>query len=81
MEELGDQMQSRHCKIVYGHHLLGERAFPAINGANILFSVVFTPPAPKHHGGHLSTLNDHCIAGAGLPIHIIGAVLGEPKRR
>jgi hypothetical protein len=29
---------------------------------------------------HLSTLNLHCVAGAGLPIHMIGEVSWEPKR-
>ncbi len=30
---------------------------------------------------NLFTLNLHCIAGAGLPIHMIGEVSWEPKRR
>ncbi len=30
---------------------------------------------------HLSTLKKHCFAGAGLPIHMIGEVSWEPKRR
>ncbi len=30
---------------------------------------------------HLSILNYHCIAGAGLPIHMIGEVSWEPRRR
>jgi hypothetical protein len=50
-------------------------------GLYILFSVVLTPPPPTHHGStvfgsYLSSLysNLHCIAGAGLPIHMIGEV-------
>jgi hypothetical protein len=30
---------------------------------------------------HLSSLNQHWIGGAGLPIHMIGEVSWEPKRR
>jgi hypothetical protein len=33
------------------------------------------------HTCHLSTINQHCIAGAGLPIHLIGEVSWNPKRR
>jgi hypothetical protein len=53
----------------------------------ILFSVVLVPPPSATtavSGSYLSssyTLNLHCIAGAGLPIHIIGEVSWEPKRR
>ncbi len=36
-----------------------------------------SPPATCY----LSTLNQHGIAGAGLPIHMIGEVSWEPKRR
>ncbi len=46
----------------------------------ILFSVVFTPPPPSHHG-IVWLLPVHCIASAGLPIHVIGEVSWEPKRR
>jgi hypothetical protein len=43
------------------------------NGANV-FSVVFTPPPPSHHG---------CISYylLTLPIYMIGEVSWEPKRR
>jgi hypothetical protein len=47
------------------------------NGANVfcfLSSLHLLPPVP-----HLSTLNQHCITGAGLPIHLIGEVSWDPK--
>jgi hypothetical protein len=72
MEELRDHMQSRPCKIVYGHHLLGERAFPAINGANVfcfLSSLPLLPPATTAVFGsscHLSNLNYLCVAGKNI---------------
>jgi hypothetical protein len=56
-------------------------------GQCILFSLISTPPPPPPPPQqclaptcYLSTFNLHCIAGAGLPIHIIGEVLWEPKR-
>jgi hypothetical protein len=59
-----------------------------LGGQCILFSVVVTPPPPTHHGStvfgsYLSSLycNLHCIAGAGLPIHMIGEVSWEAKTR
>jgi hypothetical protein len=30
---------------------------------------------------HLSTLNQHCFAGTGLPNHMMGEVSWDPKRR
>jgi hypothetical protein len=45
-----------------------------------LFSVVFTPPSPSHHGSvwflHVISLllNITRIVGAGLSIHMIGEV-------
>ena len=53
---------------------------------NILFSVVFTPSSPSHHGSvwvlYLSSLyfNKHCIAGAGLPNHMMGEVSLDLKK-
>ncbi len=29
---------------------------------------------------HLSTLNEHCIAGAGLPYHMMGGFVGPEKK-
>jgi hypothetical protein len=57
-----------------------------LRGQCILFSVVFThPPKPSWQGlaatCHLSTLSYHCIAGAGLPVHMIGEVSWEAQRR
>ncbi len=59
----------------------------AHRGQCILFSVVFTPfspPPPRQCLGpicHLSTLNYLCLASAGLPIHMIGEVSCNIKRR
>jgi hypothetical protein len=59
----------------------------AQRGQSILFSVVFNPffPQPPRQClaptiCHLSTLNKHCIAGASLPIHMMGEVSRETKR-
>ncbi len=30
---------------------------------------------------HLSTIKQHCIAGTGLPNHLMGEVSWDPKRR
>jgi hypothetical protein len=44
-------------------------------GQCILFSVVFTPPTPRHLGSYLISLGlDYCI-------HKVGEVSWEPKRR
>ncbi len=62
------------------YYWIGER------GQCILFSVVLTPSPPSQPlqcfvpTCHLSLLY-HCIAGAGLPNHMIGEVLWHPKRR
>jgi hypothetical protein len=61
----------------------------ALNGVNLIFlsSLPLSPPAiTAVFGTYLSSfnsqvLNEHCISGAGLPIHMNGEVLWEPKRR
>ncbi len=54
-------------------------------GHSILSSLPLLPPTTRAVFGfyicHFSTLNYHCIAGAGLPIHMNGEVLWEPKRK
>ncbi len=49
------------------------------NGANV-FSVVFTPPPPRHHGciWLLPVISYSLLT---LPIYMIGEVSWEPKRR
>jgi hypothetical protein len=60
---------------------------PPTNGANVfcfLSSLPLFPQPPRQcldPTCHLSALNLHCIAGAGLPIHMIREVWLEPKRR
>jgi hypothetical protein len=46
----------------------------------ILFSVVFTSVSSSHHGSVwlLPDISLLCIAGAGLPIYMIGEVSWEP---
>ncbi len=56
-------------------------------GQYILFSVVFTHSAPSHHHGSvwllpvISLLLTNTIDGAGMPVHMIGEVSWEPKKR
>jgi hypothetical protein len=60
------------------------------NTANVFWILSSLPLLPSHaptstevFGSYLSSfiLNNHCIAGACLPIHTIGEVSWEPKRR
>jgi hypothetical protein len=63
---------------------MSKNSISGCNGTNVFFlSVVFTPPPPQClvHICHLSTLNQHCIAGAGLSIRMIEEVSWDPKRR
>ncbi len=62
---------------------------PPPNGANVfcfpsslhLLSPATTAVYVWIHTCHLSTLNLHCIAGSGLPNHMMGEVSWDPKRR
>ncbi len=48
----------------------------------ILFSLVFTRSPCSHHDSvWVLPVIFHCIAGAGLPNHMIVEVLWDPKRR
>jgi hypothetical protein len=65
---------------VSGHHAFGANVFLFLSSLPLL-------PPPSHHGIvwllYLSSLysNLHCIAGPGLPIHRIGEVSWDSKRR
>ncbi len=52
--------------------------FPAQRGQCILFSVVFAHSPPSNHGS-VSVLS--VISVAGLSIHMIGEVSGDPKNK
>jgi hypothetical protein len=61
----------------------------APSGVNVCCFLSSLPYSPSlsHHVSvwsylyHLSTPNLQCVAGASLPIHLIGEVLWDPKRR
>jgi hypothetical protein len=66
-------------KVCGGHTILQR-------GQYLLFlsSLPLSPQLPRKCLAptcHLSKSNEHCTAGAGLPIHMIGEILKQPKRK